>query len=173
VVWLRFNGQTFNPVGSLSEADTARVDFFRLLKYGQSEYSLLTIPPQESLVRTYFKGGQKDPYEVDFTVWPYDFEKGSTYPLKTATRAWEEIKQGLSPIVFLSSKDIDYLPLAARPDFKSLTLREVELAYFDAEARQSFLQPIYVFSGQADFKNGESAAVIIYVPAVDERWVVK
>lgn len=173
VVWLRFNGQNFNKVESLSEADAARVDFFRTVKLGEIAYPLLAAPPQESLVRAYFKGGQKGPYEVDFTVWPYDFEKSSTYPLKNTKTAWEEVKQGLSVIVFLSSKDINYLQLTQRPDFKNITVRQLQLAYFDDEARQSFLQPVYVFFGQADFKNGESAEIITYVPAVDERWIVK
>lgn len=173
VVWLRFNGQSFVKAESLSEADAARVDFFRTVKIGETSYSLLTILPQESLVRVYFQGGRKNPYEVDYTIWPYDFDKGSTYPLKNVNLAWEEIKRGQSPVVYLSSKDIDYLKLRQPPDFKNVTVREVKLAYFDDESRQSFLQPIYVFSGQADFKNGESAEIITYVPAVDERWVVK
>lgn len=173
VVWLRFNGQTFVKAESLSEAGAARLDFFRTVKIGETSYSLLTIPPQESLVRVYFKGGQRDPYEVDYTVWPYDFDKGSTYPLKNINSAWEEVKRGQATMVSLSSKDINYLKLTQMPDFKNVTLREVKLAYFDDASRQSFLQPIYVFSGQADFKNGESAEITAYVPAVDERWVVK
>lgn len=173
VVWLRFNGQAFNKVESLSEADAARVDFFRTVMSGETAYPLLAIPPQESLVRAYFKGGQKDPYEVDFTVWPYDFEKSSTYPLKNVKLAWEELKKGQATVVFLNSKDINYSKLPQMPDFKNITIRNVQLAYFDDETRQSFLQPIYVFSGQADFKNGESAEIITYVPALDERWVVK
>lgn len=173
VSWLRFNGQTLVKAESLSEADAARVDFFRTVKIGEVSYPLLTTNPQESSVQVFFRGGQGVPYEINYTFWPYDFTQGSTYPLKNVSLAWEKIKKGQATIVLLSGKIIDYLTLTQRPEIRNVTIREIKMAYFDDKARQSFLQPIYVFSGQADFKNGESSEIVLYVPAVDERWVIK
>lgn len=173
IEWLRFNGQTYSKAESLSEAEAARIDFFRTVKIGGISYLLRTVPPQESLVSAYFKGGQKDPYEINFTIWPYNFEQGATYPLKNVSLAWEELKKGQGAVVSLSSRDINYSKLPQRPEINTVTLRDIQLAYFDEAARQNFLQPIYVFSGQAELKNGESAEIIIYVPAVDEKWIVK
>jgi len=45
----------------------------------------------------------------------------------------------------------------------NIVIRNVSLAYYDADQPQNFLQPIYVFEGDNNF--------IGFVPAVSSQWM--
>lgn len=173
IALLRREGTELKPAPSPLEAEVARVDFFRSVEVEKQEYRLLTGRPQESLVYLLLGGGKGQPFVKNFITWNYDFKRGATYPLRTLGTAWEEIKSGLGTITLLFGKNSDYLKTGNLPEIKTITIRQIEIAYFDEEIMQNFLQPIYVFSGQADLTNNERVEIIIYSPAVDQNWIVK
>lgn len=156
-----------------SEAEVARVDFFREVTYNGEAYRLLTIKPQESLLYLLFGGGRGDPYLISSTIWNYDLEKGSTYPIKPSETAWKDMRTGLGAVVALTKDNLTDYPFDRMAEIKTITIRDVSLAYFDEGVMQNYLQPVYVFSGQADLKNGERLSIVIYVPAVNAQWLVK
>lgn len=170
---LRREGSELKPAPSPLEAEVARVDFFRSVEVEKQEYRLLTGHPQEALVYLLLGGGKGQPFLKNFITWNYDFKQGATYPLRTLATAWEEIKSGLGTITALSGKNGGYLKKGNLPEIKTITIRQIEIAYFDEEIMQNFLQPIFVFSGQADLIGNERVEITIYTPAVDPEWVVK
>lgn len=170
---LRREGTELKPAPSPMEAEVARVDFFRSVGVDKQEYRLLTGHPQEALVYLLLGGGRGQPFLKNFITWNYDFKRGATYPLRPVRTAWEEIKSGLGTVTLLSGKNGDYIRTENLPEIKTITIRQIEIAYFDEEIMQNFLQPIFVFSGQADLTNAQRAEIIIYTPAVDPAWVVK
>lgn len=170
---LRREGTELKPAPSPLEAEVARVDFFRSVEVDKQEYRLLTGHPQEALVYLLIGGGRGQPILKNFITWNYDFKRGATYPLRTLSTAWEEIKTGLGTVTLLSGKSGDYTKTGNLPEIKTITIRQMEIAYFDEEIMQNFLQPVYVFSGQADLTSNERVEITIYAPAVDPNWIVK
>lgn len=166
-------GTELKPATAPLEAEVARVDFFRTAKVGKSEYRILTIKPREALVYLMLGGGRGEPYVKNYIAWNYDFERSSTYPLRSAVQAFEDVKKGFGTITYLNGTTGDYSRNSNLPVIKTVTIREVEVGYFDEEIMQNFLQPIFIFSGQADLSGGEKADIVIYSPAVDQDWVVK
>jgi len=53
--------------------------------------------------------------------------------------------------------------VSVKPTVATVTVRDIALAYYDAEDPQQFMQPVYVFKGDDDF--------VGYVPALLDQWV--
>lgn len=172
VILLRLENGIFKEAADPAQAEVARVDFFRFLIGEKEKTPLLSQSPKRGITRLYTDG--KGGTAINYTDWTYDFGGGSDYPLREAAAAWEELKSGQGKVVYLSLMDKtgegDFGPL---PQLKTVTINEVFLAYFDDEQRQNFLQPIYVFSGEAAVLGGAKTDYIAYVPAIDLAWVVK
>lgn len=79
--------------------------------------------------------------------------ESSTYPLKTATVAFEELKEKKAYIAsYFGSKD-------------TISIRKVFLGYYISTQTQDFLMPIIIFQGDDGF--------FAYVPAVTDEWIDK
>lgn len=74
------------------------------------------------------------------------------YPLISGQRAYE---------MLIGGKGILISPGSGK---KKISIKTMSLGYFDPDTYQDYYQPIYVFTGDADF--------VSYVPAVSEEWVV-
>lgn len=71
---------------------------------------------------------------VDYTVWPIDEENSSTYPLKTAQEAYDEMQRGNAMVPFATKN-------------QQVSIEKVYLAYYLPVDYTAFLQPVYVFEG--------------------------
>lgn len=80
-------------------------------------------------------------------------DQASTYPLKTAGQAYEELKNGQAYIA-------SYFGTAA-----NVSINNVFLAYYIGSQAQDFLMPIIVFEGSDGF--------FAYVPAITDEWISK
>ncbi len=150
--YLRFTPPELISAISLSEADFVRVNLFRA---DQDEMRILPPDPKNALVSFLFSGareGGKRIIEVNYTYFPIERQSFATYPLKTPTQAWNELQAGDG-----------YVASQGQNEEGQITIRRVYLAYYDSEAPQHFLQPIFVFEGDRDF--------FAYVPAIDPTWV--
>jgi hypothetical protein len=85
----------------------------------------------------------------DITIPEVDTE--ATYPIKTATEAFDELKKGNGYIAAYSGND------------SSVLINNVYLAYYLGEEKQDYLMPIIVFEGDGGFFG--------YVSAVKNDWV--
>jgi len=149
VSFLRFIAPNLVPAISLSEADFVKVNLFRK---NLNDLPLLHSKPKEALISILFSGSrnrEKRILEVNYTHFPITEETFSTYPLKTSTQAWEELKTGEGFIANLGEAE------------KEVVIRKIYLAYFENSSPQNYLQPIYVFESSNDF--------VAYVSAISSE----
>lgn len=152
VDFLQAAGGSLLPALSQSEANFARVHFFRADIDGKS---VVTPKQDNALVQVVVSGARssKQVVEVVYKYSPVELERSSTYPLRSSQAAWEQLQAGQGTIVRM---------VKGAP---TLAVRNIELAYFDADTPQEFLQPVYVFRGDNGF--------VAYLPAVDPMWLGK
>lgn len=77
----------------------------------------------------------------------------STYPIKTVSKAYEELKQG-------KAYTASYFGTTT-----NVAINNVFLAYYISSQAQDFLMPIIVFEGSEGF--------FAYVPAITDEWINK
>jgi len=146
---ISFDG--LKSVSSLSEANIIRVDFFR--KTLTDELKLVSSDVNSASVMVLVTGSQTEGrriVEVNYKYTNVDREIFSTYPIKTAEQAWNDLKIG------------NYWP-ASDIEKNDVTIRQMYLAYFEPVSLTNYLQPIYVFEGDGNF--------VAYVPAVTDKWI--
>ncbi|MBI2007230.1 MAG: hypothetical protein HYS83_00790 [Candidatus Blackburnbacteria bacterium] len=148
--FLKPQAREFVEVPSLSEANFVRVNFFR------ANYdNLPVLTPDKNIANTWFlvgadRSGGSKLIGGEYHYFAADKGNSSTYPVKTADTAWEELKNGRGFII-------------SQPEStKEITIRRVYLAYYDSGEPQGFLQPIVVFEGDRDF--------VAYLPAVTDEF---
>lgn len=71
---------------------------------------------------------------LNFTFWPIDQTTFATYPLKSAEKAFEDLKLGKGIIVI-------------EPTSPKVSITSIYLGYFMPENYHPYLQPIYIFEG--------------------------
>lgn len=150
VTYLKFLGNDFKPAPSLSEADFVRVDLFRT---PVEELSFFTLDPEEGIVYLILSGSRtnyKRVVEVVYRYSPLDYQNPATYPLKSSSLAWEELENGQG---FIAS---------VNPGITQVKVRKIYLGCFDSYQPQKFIQPIFVFEGDYNFR--------AYVPAIAADW---
>jgi hypothetical protein len=85
------------------------------------------------------------------------FEKSTDqvgiYPLKTGTVAWDELKANKGSIISKEGSS------------SSVVIKKMFLGYYDPDAYQDYLQPVYVFLGDNNF--------VGYVPAVSTSYLAE
>ncbi len=146
-VFLMADQQKLVPAPSLSEADVVKVNFYRR---SYDEYPSLTSDTEEANVWLMVSGDsqrEKQIIAAEFHYFPIDEEKVSTYPIKTALTAWEDLQNGEGYITNIGVNEDN-----------NITIRRVYLAYYDAGVPTDFFQPIIVFEGDKGFA--------AYVPAI-------
>jgi len=128
---------------SLSEANIARVDFFR----NNIEKQTPILPPflDNPNISIWVSGnaGSHDIVKAKLIYFEIDKEKYSTYPLKPISQAWKEVQSQQYHLAQLDG--------TASADQK-IAIRNIYLAYLDPDYPTEFLQPIYVFEGDHNFK---------------------
>ncbi len=147
--YLKVQQQRFVEVVSLSEADLVKVNLYR---QAIDDYPSLTPKGDEANVWFIVSGSNKRESQViagQYHYFPIDLEKSSTYPIKSAEVAWQELQAGGGYIHRI-------------PDSKNVVIRRVYLAYMDPGVPSEFYQPVIVFEGDNDF--------VAYVPAVSQDY---
>jgi len=140
------------PAVSLSDANFIRVDLNRVPI--DEQLSSFTPEGKRGIISAVISGalsGDDQVVELSYNYQNVLYDEIHTYPLKPINKAWQELQQGQGYI-------------ASGAKLEQAVVRDVVLGYFEGYKDQSYLQPIYVFSGDEDF--------IAYVHAVDSRFVV-
>jgi hypothetical protein len=151
-LYYRFAAPALIQVNSLSELDFIRVN---LLRKDVNKLPVLPPHPKKANVSALISKAN-DPtkriIELNYTHFPIDYEVWGTYPLKTTTQAWDELKKGLGYVAELGDNESGFI-----------TVRNIYLAYYDPHIYQNYLQPIFVFKGDRGF--------LAYVPAISNEWI--
>lgn len=148
VEYLKFAGGRLVPVIALSEAQFARVNFFRK---NLDDLPIFPPNPKQSLINfliSVSSDARKRIVEANYTYNQIERETFSTYPLKSSAQAWQELQAGQG-----------YIANLGRNENGKIAVRRIYLTYFESEKAQRFLQPIFVFEGDNNF--------YAYVSAID------
>jgi len=142
---LKYERQTLVEANSLSSANFIKLLFSRL---PIDEVKLIS--PRLERTPVWTLTSSVDVVEAQVSMQNIRKHKFSTYPLKSVTQAFDELKSGGGAF----NKEIEG---AIFP------IREVEIVYLESENYQEYLQPVYLF------KSDNNLAA--YVPAVDDNWI--
>lgn len=149
--FLKVQGKSLVNAISLSEANFVKINLFRK---DFDKIPSLTANPTEGNVWFLVTGDTSRDKRIiggEFHYFPVNEEQSSTYPLKTAQTAVEELKGGKAYIANLGEN------LGGQ-----ITVRKVYLAYFDPKTQSDFYAPIIVFEGDKNF--------FAYVPAITSEY---
>ena len=112
---------------------------------------------------------------ANFVYWEPDYQAGSDYYLSPIQDVWAAVQNGQGIVSYIRTKGGDYYVPIEDLNVSRIEIRDIYLAYFmqpeytDALPNDpkyiSYLQPIYVFEGQATTLS-DTADIFIYFPAV-------
>lgn len=146
---IEYNG--LKAVTSQSEANVARVDFFR--KNLEGDFKIVNADVNNATASVIVSGSDvqgKQVIEVNYHYSPIDRESFGTYPIKTAEAAIADLKAG------------NYWP-ALDTVGKDNIIRKMYLAYFEPVDLTNYMQPVFVFEGDNNF--------VAYVSAVTDKYL--
>lgn len=136
---------------------------------------VVTLNPEKSNISVYIGPQNKklkdnnirNIYGIDYTNWVIDTTSCGTYELIPASTVASLVQEGKGSLIYLNEKNgddvVDYTPRAV----SKFTFFDISLGYYDAPSELSYLQPIYIVSGEATFTNGAKGPFYFYVPAIN------
>lgn len=127
--------------------------------------------PETANVQVYMrnKGGlpAQGLQKLVFNNWRVDETPCGTYLLIRPSNAIAQLANGQGTIVYLAPKGTDPLQPKSEQPLKTINLLNMELAYYEANQIQKFLQPVYVATGEVVYENGSKGDIAIYISAID------
>ena len=100
-----------------------------------------------------------------------------TYPLKIKDEILKNIKINPRISYFSASISEGDNPTASPEEYKqlitSLNFNNIELIYYKDSPLQSYLQPVFLITGQATLKDGTQVEVGLYLPAIKDQYLLK
>lgn len=160
VTYKKLSGGSLVDANSLSEANTARVDIFR---DGVAGYDIVGPSKKEALIHLTISAtayNKQTILEVGYTYWPYYIDGSSTYPLQPIASAWNDLKAG---------KGILVEPTTA--NFSEVRIKNISVGYYQGSVYQTYLEPIYIFDGEAVTGGSGTVDVRLYLPAIDPTYL--
>ena len=79
--------------------------------------------------------GEEKFSSLEYIFWEPDQQNSSTYPIKSVTQAFEDLKKGDGVII-------------VEPEVKRVSISSAYLAYFQPDIYISYMQPVFVFEGE-------------------------
>jgi len=153
--FLRVEGQNLVRALALSDAQLTKINFLRTpITVEETDYPSVTADPKEGNVWFIVSGSKEKTKTLiagEYHFFPIDYDQVSTYPIKTAQVAVEDLKNGKAYIANLGLNTSG-----------KVTIREIYLAHYDPNVPYSFYQPVIVMKGDGEF--------IAYVPAVTSEY---
>ena len=137
------------PATSISSAQAARVYFFQNNK---NKLPIFYADPNTSPISLLITGGenQSQVVEAKFTYQKAS-EESETYPIKKASEALDDLKNGNG---YIASSPVKT---------ENISITNIYLAYYISEDKQNYLMPIIVFEGSDNF--------FAYISAIRDEWI--
>lgn len=148
IILLKQAGTDFIPTSLRSEATAAQIS---LWPQSVDDKSIFTSHYDTSLINAivYKTAGILENYlSLKFTYYPIDTSTFATYPIKTAEKAFEDLKSGKGTVIIQPSKP-------------NVSITSTYLGYFLSQNYSPYLQPIFVFEGPE---------FVAYVSAIAEQF---
>jgi len=138
------------PATSVSTAQVIEIDFF------QKDIDKLPVvypKANNSTINIFVGGGENQPQVIKADFFHQNISSESaTYPIKTASDAFLELKNGNAYILSPSNN-------------KDVSIKNVHLGYYMRDKEQNFLMPVIIFEGDNGF--------IAYISGVKDEWINK
>ncbi len=151
ISYWKISDGTMTAVSALSEANAVKVEFFRSLL--DDKWKIVSTQNGKASVSILITGASQNDkkiIEANFKYAVIDRESYSTYPLKTSAEAINDLQTGnYWPVSDVSSENV--------------TIRNMEMAYYEPVTLTQYLQPIYIFKGDNNF--------VAYISAVKSSYV--
>ena len=154
-----------------NEAQVALVDFYRSIE----EYPILGPDPSKGLMRMIVGAKFKQPNPLsnpylEAYYWEIDTQTDSMYPIITVQEAWKMVTGGKAVITQVTPRQSNpfepYYPVSV----DKVLIDNIYLAYYETPKFQTYLQPIYVFSGKYTTRGTEGGDITLYFPAITGEW---
>lgn len=110
-------------------------------------------------------------YRIDFTYWPIEAESCGTYELVSPAYAIDRVQEGAGSLVYLNDINGDEIEPYQPRSVNTYIIYDIAVAYYESREQLNFLQPIYVITGETEFKNGERGEFHIFYPAINYETV--
>jgi hypothetical protein len=136
VVW---TGSGFTPEELNNKTSFARVDFFNP---SANDIPIVTAEPSAGNVFIVFgftAPNQRVMLASKYKYYAPDFNNSSTYPTISGDTAWAELKAGGG-----------YIAQPLKAGTKAV-IRRIYMGYYQPDAYQDYLQPVWVFEGDQNF----------------------
>ena len=149
VTYWKIQNGAITATESQSQANAVRVDLFRA---DLNDFKLLSSNYDKTSVSILISGSKTEArkiIEFNFKDISIDRESYSTYPIKTAQEAINNLNSGN----YWTTVDVEN---------KTVIIRRMYLAYYEPNALTNYLQPIYVFEGDNGF--------VAYIPAIKSEY---
>lgn len=153
------------------DAQLARVDYYRTI----DNYPIFGPDPSEGLIRvlvgnsTQVKSPLKNPI-MNISYWEIIPQTDSKYPIISVSEAWAAIKNGkgiISRVFQRGSNPFDsYVPI----EVEKILIDNIYLGYYETPKYQTYLQPVYIFSGNYTTRGSPGGDITIYFPAVSGQY---
>lgn len=102
-----------------------------------------------------------------------NFQENQTYPIISPSEALSQLNNQKATVVHLQQIGKTYLDKTKTYSPQDTHITNLSLAYLlDVQQPTQALQPIYVFSGNTILENGQSASIILYLPAIDPNYLL-
>jgi len=161
-------GMEFEPVTNPNLADVYEISFSSSI----NGYSLIGFGPAQDLASVKVsKDGQI--LIIDYFYHQFNRENVGTYPLKSSEAILSQTQEGQGKIFSLKTRAGVETNLTLENPIKTINLTSVDLVYYETVEKQEYLQPIYLFSGEASLERGQTLEVSLYLPAISSEWLVQ
>lgn len=167
-----YSGSRIKGTTVEEEAQFARVDFYRSIE----DYPILGQDPEKGLLRMVVRRQSRSPdpmnnpiIEADY--WEIETTSKSSYPIIPVNSAWSAVSAGRGVITSVVPKTLDPFENYSPVQVDKIFIDEVYLAYYETPEYQTYLQPIYVFSGTYTARGSQGGDIVIYYPAVTGEFV--
>lgn len=143
------DNSTLNPTSRITNAKIIRVNFF------QKDLGNLPIYYEKGPISNINFLIAKEDNRLKVVEAHYSYKNisdiSSTYPIKSASQAYAELKQGKG---YIASKPKDAV---------GITINKVSLGYYVGQGYQEYLMPVVIFEGENNF--------VAYVSAVKDELI--
>jgi hypothetical protein len=161
-----------NFIKTNSKNPQAKLTF---LSFNYELNGLIINGPRTPLISAYF--------DNNFQIARFDYSKIfstisllNLYPIKNKEEVLKNLKNN-PQISFLKNSESLYqesLILGETiPDLRDLSFNKIELIYYQSPQKQTYLQPVFLITGQAVLNDGRAAEVGIYLPAIKDEYLLK
>jgi len=162
-----FLGNKLYETTDTREAQVALVDFYRTL----NSFLILGPDPSKGLLRAIVRQPSNESFPmnnpfIEAYYWELETPAKASYPIISVKEAWDAVKNGRGVITRVTPRGANPFDTYIPAEVEKILIDNIFLAYYETPKYQSYLQPIYVFSGTYTSSGTNGGDITVYFPAI-------